>query len=228
MALVQKTPTPSTRARASPMCDVPWRSQPPPTTAGNSCMAGCRRSRPEAISQRGQMPQRTGTREHSTEMIAGRRGTRQSHAQGACRGKLLNPERRCAAMRTPRGVTSRHCSAGSFPGFPTQGLPPGWSKPQHPARPRPTGDNRGGEAPQTDPAGPAPSEVGRRLVYHPLRIEGWSVNHKRVQRIWREEGLQRPLPRRQKRSRPADGSGELLRAEYPHHCLLYTSDAADE
>ena len=43
------------------------------------------------------------------------------------------------------------------------------------------------------------------------------VNHKRVQRIWREEGLQRPLPRKQKRSRPADGSRELLRAEYPHH-----------
>ena len=58
---------------------------------------------------------------------------------------------------------------------------------------------------------------GRRLVYRRLRIEGWNVNHKRVQRIWREEGLQRPLPRKQKRSRPADGSRELLRAEYPHH-----------
>ena len=58
---------------------------------------------------------------------------------------------------------------------------------------------------------------GRRLVYRRLLIEGWSVNHKRVQRIWREEGLQRPLPRKRKRSRPADGSGELLRAEYPHH-----------
>jgi transposase InsO family protein len=29
---------------------------------------------------------------------------------------------------------------------------------------------------------------GRRLVYRRLRLEGWSVNHKRVQRIWREEG----------------------------------------
>jgi hypothetical protein len=58
---------------------------------------------------------------------------------------------------------------------------------------------------------------GRRLVYRRLRIEGWSVNHKRVQRIWREEGLQRPLPRKQKRSRPADASRGLLRAEYPHH-----------
>ena len=38
---------------------------------------------------------------------------------------------------------------------------------------------------------------GRRLVYWRLRLEGGTVNHKRVQRIWREEGL--------------------LRAEYPHH-----------
>jgi hypothetical protein len=30
---------------------------------------------------------------------------------------------------------------------------------------------------------------GRRLVYRRLRFEGWSVNHKRVQRIWREEEL---------------------------------------
>ncbi len=58
---------------------------------------------------------------------------------------------------------------------------------------------------------------GRRLVYRRLRLEGWTVNHKRVQRIWREEGLHRPLPRRRKRSRPADGSRVLLRAEYPQH-----------
>jgi transposase InsO family protein len=58
---------------------------------------------------------------------------------------------------------------------------------------------------------------GRRLAYRRLRLEGWTVNHKRVQRIWREEGLQRPLPRRRKRSRPPGGKRELLRAEYPHH-----------
>jgi transposase InsO family protein len=46
---------------------------------------------------------------------------------------------------------------------------------------------------------------GRRLIYRWLRLDGWSVNHKRVQRIWCEEGLQRPLPRGRKRS------------EYPHH-----------
>ena len=42
------------------------------------------------------------------------------------------------------------------------------------------------------------------------------MNHKRVQRIWREEALQRPLPRRRKRSRLPSGKRELLRAEYPH------------
>jgi hypothetical protein len=33
---------------------------------------------------------------------------------------------------------------------------------------------------------------GRRLVYRRLRLEGWSVNHKRVQRIWREETCRDP------------------------------------
>jgi len=58
---------------------------------------------------------------------------------------------------------------------------------------------------------------GRRLVYRRLWLGGWSVNHKRVQRIWREEGLERPLPHRSKRSRPSGGKRQLLRAEYPHH-----------
>jgi putative transposase len=58
---------------------------------------------------------------------------------------------------------------------------------------------------------------GRRLVYRRLRLDGWSVNHKRVQRIWREKGLQRPKPRKRQRSRPAGGGKELLRSEYPHH-----------
>jgi putative transposase len=42
------------------------------------------------------------------------------------------------------------------------------------------------------------------------------VNHKRVHRLWREEGLQRPTPRKQKRARPADGSIRRHQAEHPH------------
>ena len=40
----------------------------------------------------------------------------------------------------------------------------------------------------------------RRLVYRQLRLYSWSLNHKRVQRLWREAGLQTPLPRQRKRS----------------------------
>ena len=57
---------------------------------------------------------------------------------------------------------------------------------------------------------------GRRMAYRLLRREGWSVNHKRVQRLWREEGLHRPTPRKRKRARPADGSVRRHRAEHPH------------
>ena len=54
------------------------------------------------------------------------------------------------------------------------------------------------------------------MAYRVLRREGWMVNHKRVPRLWREEGLQRPTPRRQKRARPADGSVRRHQAEHPH------------
>ena len=57
---------------------------------------------------------------------------------------------------------------------------------------------------------------GRRMSYRLLRREGLTVNHKRVQRLWREEGLQRPTPRKRKRARPADGSVRRHRAEHPH------------
>ena len=57
---------------------------------------------------------------------------------------------------------------------------------------------------------------GRRMAYRLLRREGWTVNHKRVQRLWREEGLQRPTPRKRKRARTADGSVRRHRAEHPH------------
>ena len=42
---------------------------------------------------------------------------------------------------------------------------------------------------------------GRRMAYRLLRRGAWTVNHKRVQELWREEGLQRPTPRKRKRAR---------------------------
>ncbi|MDT0263406.1 IS3 family transposase [Jatrophihabitans lederbergiae] len=40
---------------------------------------------------------------------------------------------------------------------------------------------------------------GFRPAYHDARGEGWTVNHKKVQRLWREEGLRVPQRRRRKR-----------------------------
>ena len=54
------------------------------------------------------------------------------------------------------------------------------------------------------------------MAYRLLRRGGWTVNHKRVQRLWREEGPQRPTPRKRKLARPADVSVRRHRAEYPH------------
>lgn len=43
------------------------------------------------------------------------------------------------------------------------------------------------------------------------------MNHKKIQRLWREEGLRRPPPRRNTRRRPGNSEGILVRTEYPNH-----------
>jgi putative transposase len=59
---------------------------------------------------------------------------------------------------------------------------------------------------------------GYRRAHQQLREEGWSVNRKRVQRLWREEGLRVPV-RRRKRQRLGDSTvpASRLRAERPDH-----------
>jgi len=59
---------------------------------------------------------------------------------------------------------------------------------------------------------------GYRRVTALLRAEGWRVNHKRVERIWRREGLKVPA-RQQKRGRLwlNDGSCVRLRPERANH-----------
>ena len=63
---------------------------------------------------------------------------------------------------------------------------------------------------------------GYRRITAMLQQEGWQVNHKRIERIWRCEGLK--VPQRQpKRGRLwlNDGSCIRLRAEYPNHVWSY-------
>ena len=59
---------------------------------------------------------------------------------------------------------------------------------------------------------------GYRKIGQLLRAEGWRVNHKKVERIWREEGLQ--LPHRHKKRRRLyhhDASIIRLRPRHPNH-----------
>ena len=59
---------------------------------------------------------------------------------------------------------------------------------------------------------------GYRRAWATLCEEGWGVNRKRVQRLWREEGLRVPVKRR-KRQRLGDSAvpAVRLRAERPNH-----------
>ncbi len=57
---------------------------------------------------------------------------------------------------------------------------------------------------------------GLRMGNQQLRQEGWSVNHKRVQRIWGGGGAATPAPKKRKRARLADGLVRRHRAEKPH------------
>jgi putative transposase len=63
---------------------------------------------------------------------------------------------------------------------------------------------------------------GYRRITAMLRSEGWAVNAKRVERIWRREGLK--VPQKQpKRGRLwlNDGSCVRLRSEHPNHVWSY-------
>ena len=63
---------------------------------------------------------------------------------------------------------------------------------------------------------------GYKRVTALLRVEGWVVNHKRVERIWRQEGLKVPQ-KYKKRGRLYlnDGSCIRLRACWPNHVWSY-------
>ncbi len=63
---------------------------------------------------------------------------------------------------------------------------------------------------------------GYRRAHHHLREQGWDVNRKRVQRLWREEGLRVPV-RKRKHRRLGDSTvpAQRLRAERPNHVWAF-------
>ena len=63
---------------------------------------------------------------------------------------------------------------------------------------------------------------GYRRITALLRAEGWSPNHKRIERLWRQEGLK--VPQKQPKRRRLwlnDGSCVRLRPAYRDHVWSY-------
>ena len=61
---------------------------------------------------------------------------------------------------------------------------------------------------------------GFRSAYHDARGEGWIVNHKKIQRLWREEGLR--VPRRRRRKRHGISTAAAVAANRPD--LVWAAD----
>jgi putative transposase len=63
---------------------------------------------------------------------------------------------------------------------------------------------------------------GYRRITELLRCRGWRVNHKRIERLWRQEGLKIPAKQpKRKRLWFNDGSCVRLRAAYKDHVWSY-------
>jgi transposase InsO family protein len=79
--------------------------------------------------------------------------------------------------------------------------------------------------------GRAQPRYGYRRIWALLRQEGWLVNRKRVQRIWREEGLRVPAqPPKRRRLGVSTVPAARLRAERPNHvwALDFIFDATSD
>ena len=125
----------------------------------------------------------------------------------------MSPARRRACIEHVRGVLAiserRACAALG----------------QHRSTQRKIPRGRDDEAWLTDDIVELARQYGRygyRKIAALLRRAGWLVNDKRVERIWRREGLKVPA-RQPKRGRLwlADGSCIRLRAERPNHVWSY-------
>jgi len=66
---------------------------------------------------------------------------------------------------------------------------------------------------------------GRGMAYRLLRREGWGVNNKQVQRLWRKEGLQRSVSRKRKRARQPTALCSVSGLSIPTRCRPWISSS---
>ena len=161
----------------------------------------------------GQAPQGARAREHATEEVGGGPSARQFDSQRGGLGKLLSPPRRRQAVAVVRhrlSVSERRACRVL-----------GQARSTHRHRAVVSDD----EPRLVDRIIELATQYGRygyRRITGLLRGEGWRVNHKRVERLWRREGLK--VPQKQpKRGRLwlTDGSCIRCRPAYRHHVWAY-------
>ena len=63
---------------------------------------------------------------------------------------------------------------------------------------------------------------GYRFITAKLRQDGWQVNHKRVQRLWRKEGLQVPYRHKTRKTKGcSENACFVKKAEFMNHVWTY-------
>src|SRR3954468_15727784 len=161
----------------------------------------------------GEAAEGPGNGEHPVASCGVGSDTRQADIAGGIPGKLLSPARRRACIEHVRGALSiserRACAALGQDRSTQRKIPQG----------------REDEARLTADIVELARQYGRygyRKIAELLRRAGWLVNDKRVERIWRREGLKVPA-KQPKRGRLwlNDGSCIRLRAERPNHVWSY-------
>src|ERR671913_8829 len=162
----------------------------------------------------GQAPEAARDRERSAAPGGGRADLGQADPERGCLGKLLSPARRRACIEHVRDklqVSERRACVALGQHRSTQ------------RRPRGGRDDEERLTADIIELARRYGRYGYRKVAELLRsTAGWVVNDKRVERIWRCEGLKVP-PRQPKRGRLwlTDGSCIRLRAERPDHVWSY-------
>src|SRR5215204_4035378 len=165
--------------------------------------------------QRSQAPRAVGEGECSPQEATRREGTGHRHLKGGEPGKLLSPTRRKAAVEHVRRrleVSERRaCRVMGQPRSSQRYAGRKAEKDSHLAE-------RMVELSRENP------RYGYRRVWALLRREGWTVNKKRVHRLWRQEGL-KVTERQRKRRRLLLGESEngctRRRAEHKDHVWSY-------
>ena len=134
--------------------------------------------------------QGTRSRERSAEEAARRSRTRQGDSQGSCGGKLVSPSRTRQAVRHVQVA----CEVSERRACRTLGQPRSTQRYQ-----AQTPDDEARLVHQMLELVRQHPRFGYRRIWALLVADGWRVNVKRIERLWRREGLKVPRKPRKKR-----------------------------